>query len=43
VLRLRDELPALAACPLLTKILDNWRDWARGNTPDEHGDRFWGL
>lgn len=43
VLRLRDELPALAACPLLTKILDNWRDWARGNGPDEHGDKYWGL
>ena len=43
VLRLRDELPALAACPLLTRILDNWRDWARGSQPDEHGDRFWGL
>jgi hypothetical protein len=43
LLRLRDELPALAACPLLAKILDNWRDWARGSQPDEQGDRFWGV
>lgn len=43
VLRLREELPALATCPLLNRILDNWRDWARGSQPDENGDRFWGL
>jgi hypothetical protein len=43
VQRLRDELPALAACPLCTKILDHWRDWARGHEPDEHGDKFWGM
>ena len=40
---IRQQLPALAQCALLTKILANWDGWVGGQTPESEGDDFWGL
>ena len=43
VTQYRDRLPALAACCVLTRILDNWELWQGGQTPPEMQDDYWGL
>jgi tetratricopeptide (TPR) repeat protein len=43
VLELRNQLPALRQCPVLTRIMDHWDAWI---APDDHNRRredFWGL
>jgi hypothetical protein len=38
----REGLPALAQCPLLSRILENWDAWTSGEELEGEGD-FWGL
>jgi len=42
--QLKAQVPALAQCPLLAKILDDWDPWTSGDlSPDASGDVFWGV
>ena len=43
VLQYRERLPALAACPLLAHILDQWDVWISGARAKDAADAFWGL
>jgi proteasome accessory factor A len=44
LLELREQLPALANCRLLDKVLGRWDEWTSGRlVADETGDVFWGV
>ncbi len=44
ILKLKRDLPGLAQCKLLAKILRRWKTWTQGELlPDESGDLFWGV
>lgn len=44
VLELRDQLPALNQCRLLSKILSHWDEWVGGaGDPDGGADAYWWL
>jgi len=44
VVELRDQLPALNQCRLLSKILSHWDAWIGGaDDPDGGPDRYWWL
>jgi hypothetical protein len=44
LLELRDQLPALNQCRLLSKILSHWAAWVGGaDDPDGGPDRYWWL
>jgi hypothetical protein len=44
LLNFKEQIPALAQCRLLTKVLDRWDTWTDGRlAPDESGDIFWGV
>ncbi len=40
---IRSRLPALEACPLLTRILDRWGDWLSDADAGAERDLYWGL
>lgn len=43
VLELRNALPALRQCPVLTRILDHWDAWTAPDDLDRQREDFWGL
>jgi len=44
ILQLHEQLPALAQCALLSKVLARWAEWTSGElTRDANGDEFWGV
>lgn len=43
ILARRGELPALAECPLLARILQSWSAWTKGDKLNAEEDEFWGL
>jgi hypothetical protein len=43
ILAHRGELPALAECPLLSRVLEHWDTWTGGEKPTDDDTEFWGL
>lgn len=43
LLELRANLPALAECKLLARVLERWDSWTGDPAAAEHGDVFWGV
>ena len=42
-MELKEQVPALLQCRLLTKVLDHWNQWVTNMVPGESGDLFWGV
>ena len=43
VLAIRNQLPALRRCPVLSRIVDHWDAWINGDQIDREREDFWGL